>query len=56
MSSLVGTVIVGGFLLEKKAIAEELGGQPASNITDPNIVFGQGKPRCMPILSYPSRL
>jgi hypothetical protein len=30
MSSLVGTVVVEGFLPEKEAIAEELEGQPAS--------------------------
>jgi hypothetical protein len=28
MSSQVGTIIIGGFLLEKEAVAVELGGQP----------------------------
>jgi hypothetical protein len=52
MSSHVGTVIVGGFPPEKKATAEELRRQHSSSIVDPNFPFEQGKPWCMPIISY----
>jgi hypothetical protein len=55
MSSHVGTGVLGGFPPEKEAIAEELGGQPASSVVDPNSPFQQGNPWCMPIQSYPSR-
>jgi hypothetical protein len=44
MSSQVGTVIVGGFLPKKEAVAEELEGQPASSTVDPNFPLEQGKP------------
>jgi hypothetical protein len=50
MSSHVGTVIIGGFLLEKEAAAEKLGEQLSSSVADPNFPFEQGKPRCMSIL------
>jgi hypothetical protein len=50
MSSHVGTVTVGGFPLEKEAVAEELGGQHSSSAADPNFPFEQGKPRCTPNL------
>jgi hypothetical protein len=50
MSSHVGTIVVGGFLPEKEAVAEELGGQHSSSTADPNFLFEQGKPRCMPNL------
>jgi hypothetical protein len=50
MSSHVGTVIVGSFLPKKEAGAEKLGGQTARSVTDPNISFEQGKPRCMSVL------
>jgi hypothetical protein len=53
MSSHVGTVIIGGFPPEKEAIAKELRGQPVSSVVDPNISFEQGKPWCIPVLSYP---
>jgi hypothetical protein len=53
MSSHVGTVVVGRFMSKKGAVVEELGGQPVSSAVDPNFPFEQGKPRCMPILSYP---
>jgi hypothetical protein len=56
MSSHVGTVIVGGFSSEKEAIAEKHGGQLVSSTMDPNFPFEQGKPWCMPILSYPLSL
>jgi hypothetical protein len=39
MPSQVETAVVGGFLLEKEAIVEELEGQPASSTTDPNLFF-----------------
>jgi hypothetical protein len=38
MSSHVGTIVVGGFLHKKEVITKELGGQPASGATDPNIL------------------
>jgi hypothetical protein len=44
MSSHVGTVVVGGFLPEKVAAAEDLGGQHLSSTADPNFPFEQGKP------------
>jgi hypothetical protein len=54
MSSGVGTIVVGGFPLEKEAIVvEEIGGKHSSSATDPNFPFEQGKRRCMPIVSYP---
>jgi hypothetical protein len=34
MSSHVGTIIVGGFSLEKEAVTEEFGGQPTSSTVD----------------------
>jgi hypothetical protein len=56
MSSHVGTVVIGGFSAEKEAIAKYLGAQPTISIADPNLFLEQGKPPCMPILSYPSSL
>jgi hypothetical protein len=53
MSSHVGTIIIGGFPPEKEAAVEEVGAQHSSSVADPNFRFEQGKPRCMPILSYP---
>jgi hypothetical protein len=53
MSSHVGTVTVGGFPPNKEAVAEDLGGQPASSAANSNFSFEQGKPRCLSILSYP---
>jgi hypothetical protein len=50
MPSHVGTVVVGGFLLENEATTEELGGQHSSSAMGPNFVFEQGKPQCFPIL------
>jgi hypothetical protein len=50
MSSHIRTVVVGGFLPEKKAAAEELEGQHSSSVMDPSFSFGQGRPRCMPNL------
>jgi hypothetical protein len=44
MSSHVGTVVIGGFPLEKEAIAEELGRQHSSSTIDPNFPFEKGKP------------
>jgi hypothetical protein len=44
MSSHEGIIIVGGFSPEKEAVAEELGGQPTSSVTDPNFSFEQGMP------------
>jgi hypothetical protein len=50
MSSHVGSVVVGGFLPEKEAEIEELGGKHSSSIVDPKFLFEQGNPRCMSIL------
>jgi hypothetical protein len=52
MSSHVGTVVVGGYPPKKEATEEELGGQHSPRIADPNFPFEQGKPQCMPIVSY----
>jgi hypothetical protein len=52
MSSHVGTVIFGGFPPEKEVISEKLEGQHSSSIMYSNLSFEQGKPCCMPILSY----
>jgi hypothetical protein len=50
MSSHVETFVVGGFLPEKDATAEELGGQHSSTTVEPNFLFEKGKPWFMPIL------
>jgi hypothetical protein len=50
MSSHVGTVGVGGFPLKKEATAKKLGGQHSSSTADPNFLFEQDKPWCMPNL------
>jgi hypothetical protein len=47
MSSHVGVIVIGGFLPEKEADAEELEGQHSSSVVNPNFPFEQGKPRCM---------
>jgi hypothetical protein len=54
MSSYVGAIVVGGFPPKKEVIAEDLRSQPLSSAMDPLLFLEQGKPQCMPILSYPS--
>jgi hypothetical protein len=47
MSSHVGPVIVGVFPQEEKVVPKEFGGQQVSSAMKTNILFEQGKPRCI---------
>jgi hypothetical protein len=44
MSSLVGTVVIGGFPPDKEAVVEVLAGQHSSSAIDPNFSFEHANP------------